>query len=263
MIAESPTPHLPRGAGGPLRRAAGRVSPGRAAGSFAPVARRVPGQRTALVLEPDPLARLLVVPAATALGFRVVEGASACGAGLAPSVVFVPLEQVDDCRQACKEARRVAPDPCAAPGRVAPLVVGYGACALGLLSAHRAHRCADVVLSLTAAAGRPCFAHLPALDAVAPAGLTFREADVLVLLLRGLTTAAIGARLCVSPSTARTHCRAVLRKIGAGDRRALRALLLAGPAPAPLGAGSEVCSAVAANFAEESAVAASSLPAHT
>ena len=221
------------------------------------------------MLEPDPLARLLVVPAAAALGFRVVEGASACGADLAPSVVFVPLERVDDCRRACEEARRVAPGPRAAPGRpaspgwVAPLVVGYGACAPGLLSAHRAHRCADVVLRLTATAGRPCFAHLPAVDAVTAAGLTQREADVLVLLLRGLTTAAVGARLCVSPSTARTHCRAVLRKFGAGDRRALRALLLADPAPPSLGAGPEVCPAGAANFAEESAVAAPGLPAHT
>ena len=269
MIAESPTPHLPRGAGGPLRRAAGRVSPGRAAGPHAQVARPVPGQHAALVLEPDPLARLLVVPAAAALGLRVVEGTSAWGAGLAPSVVFVPLERVDDCRQACEEARRAAPGPRPAPGRpaspgwVAPLVVGYGACAPGLLSAHRAHRCADVVLSLTAAAGRPCFAHLPAVDAVSAAGLTLREADVLVLLLRGLTTASVGARLCVSPSTARTHCRAVLRKCGAGDRRVLRALLLAGPSSPALGPVSEVCPAGAANFAEESAVAALAPSAHT
>ena len=234
MIAESPTPHLPRGAGGPLRRAAGRVSP---------------EPRAALVLEPDPLARLLVVPAVAALGLRVVEGASACGARLAPSVVFVPLAQTDDCRGVCAAARR------AQAGRPAPLVVGYGACAAGLLSAHRAHRCVDVVLRLTAAAGLPRFAHLPAADAVAAAGLTEREADVLVLLLGGFTTAAVGARLCVSPSTARTHCRAVLRKLGAGDRRALRARLLAGD--------SEVCPAGRANFAEESSLAAPRTPAHT
>ena len=94
------------------------------------------------------------------------------------------------------------------------------------------HGCADLVLRLCAAGGRPRFEHLPAADLVSAAGLTEREADVLVLLLRGLTTAAVGARLCVSASTARTHCRAVLRKLGAGDRRALRALLLAGPADA-------------------------------
>jgi DNA-binding CsgD family transcriptional regulator len=120
-----------------------------------------------------------------------------------------------------------------------------------------------MVLRLAAAAGRPRFAHLSPTDAVTAAGLTPREADVLVLLLRGSTTAAVGARLCVSPSTARTHCRAVLRKFGAGDRRALRALLLAGPPPAPLGAGPEVCPAGATNFADESAVAAPGLPVHT
>ena len=234
MTTEAPTPHLPRGAGGPLRRAAGRVSPQPAA---------------ALVLEPDPLARLLVVPAAAALGFRVAEGVGVCGVGLAPSVVFVPLERADDCRRVCSEARR------AAQGRPAPLVVGYGAGAAGLLSAHSAHRCADMVLRLTASAGLPCFAHLPAADAVTAAGLTGREADVLVLLLRGLTTAAIGARLCVSSSTARTHCRAVLRKTGAGDRRTLRALLLAGD--------SEVCPGGHANFAEESTVAARGPCLHT
>jgi DNA-binding CsgD family transcriptional regulator len=245
MIAGSPTPRLPRGAGGPLRRAAGRVS---VEASALPAAGRSDVQpAAALVLEPDPLARLLVVPAATALGFRVAEGASACSAGLAPSAVFVPLERTDDCRRACAEVRRRLPGP------QAPLVVGYGAGGTGLLSAHRVHRCADVVLRLTASAGRPCFAHLPAADAVAAAGLTVREADVLVLLLRGLTTAAVGARLCVSPSTARTHCRAVLRKLGAGDRRALRALLLAG----------EVCPAAPANLAEESGVAVPRHRAHT
>ena len=234
MTTEAPTPHLPRGAGGPLRRAAGRVSTVRASDICEPAAGRVSTPpAAALVLEPDPLARLLVVPAVTALGFHVAEGASAYGACLAPSAVFVPLEQVDDCRRACDEARRSASGLRTAPSRQTqsarnePLVVGYGACASGLLSAHRAHHCADVVLRLAAAAGRPRFAHLPAADPVTTASLTVREADVLVLLLRGLTTAAVGARLCVSPSTARTHCRAVLRKLGAGDRRALRAVLLA------------------------------------
>ncbi len=260
MIAGSPIPHLPRGAGGPLRRAAGRVFPEADARrgvreatawvSFEPSpARGLPCPESALVLEPDPLVRLLAVPAAEALGFRVAAGASACGAGLAPSAVFVPLEQADDCRRACAEARR------AAPGVTAPLVVGYGVCVPGLLSAHRAHRCADVVVRLTAAAGRPRFAHLPAADAITAAGLTDREADVLVLLLRGLTTDGVGAHLCVSPSTARTHCRAVLRKLGAGDRRALRALLLAG--------GFEVCPSGRVNFGEESAVAARGLNPHT
>jgi DNA-binding CsgD family transcriptional regulator len=141
--------------------------------------------------------------------------------------------------------------------------VGYGACAAGLLCAHRAHRCADVVLHLAAAAGLPRFAHLPAADPVASAGLSEREADVLVLLLGGHTTAAVAARLCISASTARTHCRAVLRKLGAADRRALRARLLGGPPPATACAGPEVCLGGRANFAEESAVAAVGLGRHT
>ena len=102
------------------------------------------------------------------------------------------------------------------------------------------------MLWLTASAGGPRFARPPALDAVSAAGLSPREADVLVLLLDGLTTPAIGDRLGVAGSTVRTHCRAVLRKLGAGDRRALRALLLAGPA-----AGSEpVLVAPALRFVE-------------
>ena len=64
-----------------------------------------------------------------------------------------------------------------------------------------------------------------------------------MLLLNGLTTPAVAARLCVSASTARTHCRAVLRKLGAGDRRALRARFFAG--------ASEVCLGGHVNFAEE------------
>ena len=64
MTTDAPTPDLPRGAGGPLRRAAGRVS--------AP---------PALVIEPDPLARLLVEPAVAALGFAILR--DACGIGAA------------------------------------------------------------------------------------------------------------------------------------------------------------------------------------
>ncbi len=220
MSADPPTPDLPRGAGGPLRRAAGRVS--------APLA---------LVLEPDPLTRLLVEPAVAALGFAVVWGACVTGVGgragardgapagplkgFAPSAVFVPLAGGGDCRRTAEVARRLA-----APE---PFVVAYGAGPPALLAAHRAHGCADQVVRLAACAGGPRFAYPPALDAVSAAGLSPREADVLVLLLRGLTTPAIGDRLGVARSTARTHCRAVLRKLGAGDRRALRARLLSGP----------------------------------
>jgi DNA-binding CsgD family transcriptional regulator len=179
----------------------------------------------ALVLEPDPLVRLLIGPAVAALGFGVVTfglpGTAADGAsGLAPDpvAVFLPLARVADCRLARGDALTRGG---------APLVVGYGEGPAPLLSAHRAHRCCDLVLHLSAAGGGPRLCHLPAGDAVSTAGLSAREADVLVLLLGGLTTAGIAARLGVAECTARSHCRAVLRKMGAPDRGALRAALLA------------------------------------
>ena len=103
-----------------------------------------------------------------------------------------------------------------------------------------------------------------------------------MLLLGGLTTPAIARRLCVSPSTVRTHCRALLRKLGAGDRRALRARLLAGPSGTPLRSplepqpqpsparprppsalGLEVCPGGHADLAEEQAAAARRRASHT
>ena len=225
----APTPDLPRGAGGPLARAAGRVSQGAAA----------------FVLEPDPLVRLLTVSAVIALGFAVSElpaarrGAAdgaAPTAAAAVAAVFVPLDHGHDCRRLCAEARAAAGSrPPGLSPAAALLVVGYGRGPLAPLAAHRAHGCADLVLRLCAAGGQPRLAHLPAADPVSAAGLSAREADVLVLLLAGCTTAAVAAHLCVAQSTARTHCRAVLRKFGAGDRRALRARLLAGPGPASPG----------------------------
>jgi len=181
-----------------------------AAGAPAPVA---------VVLEPDPLTRLLVVPAVAALGFRL---SSAEPAVVPPHAVFIPLSGAGDCRRSADGARALA---AAEP----PLVVAYAAGPPALLAAHRAHGCADLVLRLAASeAGDPCLSHLPARDAVVRAGLSAREADVLVLLLHGLTTPVIAERLGVSASTARTHCRAVLRKFGVCDRRRLRDLVAAG-----------------------------------
>ena len=186
------------------------------------------------MLEHEPLMRLLVLPAVRRLGFAV---AAADGAGSAAvAAVFVPLDRGGDCRRAC-EAARGGPAPRAGRAGAAPLVAGYAAGPHGLLAAHRAHRCADLVLRLTADVAGPCFAHLPSSDAVRAAGLTEREADVLVLLLDGLTTTSVARRLCVSPSTARSHCRAVLRKLGARDRRALRDALLEAGAPAAVRTG--------------------------
>ena len=235
---EAPTPILPRGAGGPPRRAAGRVlstcrcarPPERAslpeAGGFG----KSPGSGGhAVVIEADPLLRLHVVAAARELGFvPAAAETGGRGARTAPAAVFVGLDTLEACpRCGCTGGRR--------PASPTSLLVGYATGGSELLAAHHVHACCDLVLDLHAVAGRACFTYVPAGGLVEQAGLTMREADVLVLVLGGLGTAALAERLCVSPATARTHCRALLRKLGDADRRALRARLLgarAGASPA-------------------------------
>jgi HD-GYP domain-containing protein (c-di-GMP phosphodiesterase class II) len=51
-----------------------------------------------------------------------------------------------------------------------------------------------------------------------PAGLTAREVDVLRLLSQGLSAKQIGARLVISPKTARNHVEHIYAKIGASNR---------------------------------------------
>ena|SRR5215207_6962148 len=55
--------------------------------------------------------------------------------------------------------------------------------------------------------------------------LTNREWEVLVLLGQGRTTREIANRLVVSTGTIRSHVAALLRKLGAGDRRTLAAAI--------------------------------------
>jgi len=211
-VTEAPTPILPRGAGGPLRRAAGRVS--RGSGSLC-AGSGTPDLPSALVVEPDPLVRLLVLEVVRDLGFAISPSAAAAG------TVFVSLDRPEGCRRV--RAARPPADAGKTSAVAAPFVVGYGSGPLAPLAAHRAHACADLVLALRVADDRAVFTHLPVDDPVRRSGLSVREADVLVLLLAGLTTLAIAARLCISPATARSHCRAVLGKMGAADRMALRA----------------------------------------
>ncbi len=53
-----------------------------------------------------------------------------------------------------------------------------------------------------------------------PQGLTGREVEVLRLAARGLTTAQIAERLCISPKTADHHIQHVYVKIGVSSRAA-------------------------------------------
>ena len=250
-LQEAPTPILPMGAGGPPRRAAGRVSPApgdtirarRPAAQDthrrqAPAAqdthqRQAPATMDSLaaITESDPLRRLHVVAAARELGFAPADAeADPRDARTAIAAVFVGLDAVDVCpRCGLADGRR--------PAASAPLVVGYAAGGRELLAAHRLHACCDLILGLRAVAGRACFMYLPAGGHVEQAQLTTREADVLVLVMGGLSTRAVAERLCLSPATARTHRRALLRKLGAADRCALRAELLKAETGAPVAAG--------------------------
>ena len=56
------------------------------------------------------------------------------------------------------------------------------------------------------------------------AELTERERDILTLIARGLSNAQIAGRLVISPLTAKSHVRNILRKLDCHDRAALVAL---------------------------------------
>ena len=94
---------------------------------------------------------------------------------------------------------------------------------------HRLHGCAAVVCVYFPDAGGGRLEPLPSPGRLEAAGLTPREAEVLALLLARRTNAEIRDQLVLSETTVRAHCRSVLRKLGAADRRALWAAL---PPPA-------------------------------
>ncbi len=90
---------------------------------------------------------------------------------------------------------------------------------------HRLHGCADLACVFWPGEGGGRLEPLAWPGRLESAGLTPREADVLALLLARRTNEEIAAHLVLSLSTVRAHCRAVLRKMGARDRRHLWALL--------------------------------------
>ena len=64
----------------------------------------------------------------------------------------------------------------------------------------------------------------PSEPPAAVAELTARERDILVLVARGLSNEEIAGRLVISPLTAKTHVRNILRKVDRRDRAGLVAL---------------------------------------
>ena len=60
-----------------------------------------------------------------------------------------------------------------------------------------------------------------------PAGLTERQAEILRLLVAGMTNAEIAARLVVSVRTVDHHVSAVLQKLGVATRREAAAAVAA------------------------------------
>lgn len=60
----------------------------------------------------------------------------------------------------------------------------------------------------------------PAPPSAPPDGLTQREAEILVLIARGLTNAEIAARLFLSGHTVKTHINRIFAKTGSRDRAA-------------------------------------------
>ena len=127
----------------------------------------------------------------------------------------------------------------ASPAAAAPpLDVLYVAADPLAAELHRLHGCADLACVFWPGEGGGRLEPLAWPGRLESAGLTPREADVLALLLARRTNDEIAAELVLSPSTVRAHCRAVLRKMNARDRRHLWALLprsRAGDAPASCG----------------------------
>jgi DNA-binding NarL/FixJ family response regulator len=78
-----------------------------------------------------------------------------------------------------------------------------------------------LIRAFTAASAAPAASAPPAAPSVAIASLTDREREVVSLVAAGLSNDEIGARLVVSPLTAKTHVSRTMIKLGARDRAQL------------------------------------------
>ena len=204
--ANAPVPTLPRPAGGPSHRAAGHP---RGEG-WAPCRDQA---RAAVLDEPDGLVQPASRLALAALAFATTSAAST-GAADPPLPRFVGLGGLTDvCRCRLRRARAPAADT-------------YAYVLADPLAAmlHRLHGCAGVILVLATTSAGPRLHYARPVPALAGAGLTAREADVLAHLLARRRDAEIAAALTISAATVRSHCRAVYRKLGVADRAQLHAI---------------------------------------
>jgi DNA-binding CsgD family transcriptional regulator len=94
---------------------------------------------------------------------------------------------------------------------------------------HRLHGCADTTCVFWPDDDGGRLEQLAWPGPLEAAGITPRETEVLALLLARRTNQEIASQLVLGAATVRAHCRAVLRKMGARDRRHLWELLPAGP----------------------------------
>lgn len=92
---------------------------------------------------------------------------------------------------------------------------------------HLAHGCADAAAVLVPGEAGDRFAVVTWPSVLDAYGLTAREIDVLALLLARFTNDEVAQRLVVSRATVRAHVRALQRKLGTGDRRAIWRLFAA------------------------------------
>jgi DNA-binding NarL/FixJ family response regulator len=151
-----------------------------------------------------------------------------------PDVCLIGLElpggAIEAIRGVCERAPNAAVIVLSANHDVDDLLAVIRAGAIGYLSATADP---DVLRRVVraVAAGEAVIPRTLVLDLVhelqgaAPgaSGLTPREAQVLGMLRRGQSTAAIAERLAISPVTVRRHISALVHKAGAEDRSALSA----------------------------------------